>query len=437
MHRAAAAAAAVADDLATAAAAAADAAAAAATDGDGAAAASAAAAAVVAGAVAGEIAVEAEVEQVLTEAVEQVVTEAVAATAAAAGEGEGGEGEGEAAGGGEGESGARSGPESGAKSDAKEARRRRLSHAALLPAEMATRWGAAEAQGAQWYVWNDFALATATEAEVLSLHAEWRRPCVLVYAREGLSERLSQLPLDAPELASRLSSMTGAFSLQQPPTVVPPERARAITPLAAHELPPKAGQLVAIDAEFVAVTHELTRPGKTAGKTIVVKPARLSLARVSILRGSGTMAGVPFIDAYVQQACAMHRLHLCMHDLRHLACAAAPHANLHAHLHAHLHACAPHAHLHMRCTGRAGGRLPDPLLGAAPGRPRPVGLAPPHHHDEGGLPAAAPAGRCRLPLRRPRAAEGLRDDQRRRAARPDHRHGRAACTCVARARASP
>jgi len=84
--------------------------------------------------------------------------------------------------------------------------------------------------------------------------------------------------------------------------VVPPERARAITPLAGHELPPKEGQLVAIDAEFVAVTHELTRPGKTAGKTIVVKPARLSLARVSILRGSGTMAGVPFIDAYVQQA---------------------------------------------------------------------------------------------------------------------------------------
>ena len=413
MHRAAAAAAAVADDLATAAAAAADAAAAAATDGDGAAAASAAAAAVVAGAVAGEVAVEAEVEQVLTEAVEQVASEAVAATAAAAGEGEGGEGEGEAGGGGEGESGAKSDAKSGGGA-AVEARRRRLSHAALLPAEMATRWGAAEAQGGQWYVWNDFALATATEAEVLSLHAEWRRPCVLVYVRGGLSERLSQLPLDAPELASR--SMTGAFSLQQPPTVVPPERARAITPLAAHELPPKAGQLVAIDAEFVAVTHELTRPGKTAGKTIVVKPARLSLARVSILRGSGTMAGVPFIDAYVQQACAVHRLlHLCMYDLRHLACAAAPHAHLHAH---------PHAHLHKRCTGRAGGRLPDTLLGAAPGRPRSVGLAPPHHHDEGGLPAAAPAGRRRLPLRRPRAAEGLRDDQRRRAARPDRRHGR-------------
>ena len=34
----------------------------------------------------------------------------------------------------------------------------------------------------------------------------------------------------------------------------------------------------------------------------MVKPARLSLARVSILRGEGTMAGVPFIDAYVQQA---------------------------------------------------------------------------------------------------------------------------------------
>ena len=200
MHRAAAAAAAAAaaDDLATAAAAAADAAAAAATDGDGAAAASAAAAAVVAGAVAGEIAIETEVEQ--------VVAEAVAATATADGEGEG-----EAV---EGEGGTEGGAEGGAEGSggAVEGRRRRLSHAALLPAEMATRWGAAEAQGAQWYIWNDFALATATEQQVLSLHAEWRRPCVLVYGRARLSERLSQLPLDAPELASR--PMTGTFSLQ-------------------------------------------------------------------------------------------------------------------------------------------------------------------------------------------------------------------------------
>ena len=57
---------------------------------------------------------------------------------------------------------------------------------------------------------------------------------------------------------------------------------------------------MAIDAEFVAVTHEVSRPGPR-GKPVVVKPARLALARVSCLRGDrGPLEGVPFIDSYVQ-----------------------------------------------------------------------------------------------------------------------------------------
>jgi len=51
----------------------------------------------------------------------------------------------------------------------------------------------------------------------------------------------------------------------------------------------------------VAVSQEVTRRSP-AGKTIVVKPARLALARVSCLRGDGPLAGVPFIDSYIQQA---------------------------------------------------------------------------------------------------------------------------------------
>ena len=61
-----------------------------------------------------------------------------------------------------------------------------------------------------------------------------------------------------------------------------------------------AWQLVAIDAEFVAVSKEVTRRSG-GGKTVVVKPARLALARVSCLRGDGSLAGVPFIDSYIQQ----------------------------------------------------------------------------------------------------------------------------------------
>jgi hypothetical protein len=54
---------------------------------------------------------------------------------------------------------------------------------------------------------------------------------------------------------------------------------------------------VAIDAEFVAVSQEQTRAGPR-GKVVVVKPARLALARVSCIRGDGPNAGVPFIDSH-------------------------------------------------------------------------------------------------------------------------------------------
>jgi len=77
--------------------------------------------------------------------------------------------------------------------------------------------------------------------------------------------------------------------------------APTFTALSPGEPTLQAGALVAIDAEFVAVTREVTRVG-ARGKTIVVKPARLALARVSCLRGDGPMAGVPFIDSYIQQA---------------------------------------------------------------------------------------------------------------------------------------
>ncbi len=38
---------------------------------------------------------------------------------------------------------------------------------------------------------------------------------------------------------------------------------------------------------------------KSDGTKIVTKPSRLQLARVSVLRGEGPMAGVPFIDDFI------------------------------------------------------------------------------------------------------------------------------------------
>lgn len=56
--------------------------------------------------------------------------------------------------------------------------------------------------------------------------------------------------------------------------------------------------LVAIDAEFVSMQQEETE-FRSDGTKKVIRPARLSLARVSVLRGDGPKAGVPFIDDHI------------------------------------------------------------------------------------------------------------------------------------------
>lgn len=68
-------------------------------------------------------------------------------------------------------------------------------------------------------------------------------------------------------------------------------------PLRPDELP-NPGTLVAIDAEFVSMQQEETE-FRSDGTKKVLRPARLSLARVSVLRGEGPSEGVPFIDDHI------------------------------------------------------------------------------------------------------------------------------------------
>jgi PAB-dependent poly(A)-specific ribonuclease subunit 2 len=152
----------------------------------------------------------------------------------------------------------------------------------------------------QWFSWNDFALLPVSEDDVRRAHTEWKRPCVALYMVDGLGEKLRHVPSIPSMPIASAATLSADFSL----TDVPPnydERMLAFTPLSSSEVPPRKGALVAIDAEFVAVTREVTRLN-AKGRTVVVKPARLALARVSCVRGQGPMEGVPFIDSYIQQA---------------------------------------------------------------------------------------------------------------------------------------
>ena len=65
-----------------------------------------------------------------------------------------------------------------------------------------------------------------------------------------------------------------------------------------NEFPTSAGFLCGIDAEFVAYNKEETEV-RSDGTRSVIRPSRLGLARVSVLRGDGPQMGIPFIDEYV------------------------------------------------------------------------------------------------------------------------------------------
>jgi len=70
-----------------------------------------------------------------------------------------------------------------------------------------------------------------------------------------------------------------------------------VDPLAKDEVP-GAGDIVAVDAEFVSLGAEETEL-RSDGTRVVINPAHFSLARVSVLRGDGPRAGIPFIDDYI------------------------------------------------------------------------------------------------------------------------------------------
>ena len=70
------------------------------------------------------------------------------------------------------------------------------------------------------------------------------------------------------------------------------------TPLTQSEIPSQPGALVALDAEFVTLNAEEAEL-HSDGTRSTIKPSHLLLARVTVVRGEGPMAEIPFIDDYI------------------------------------------------------------------------------------------------------------------------------------------
>ncbi|KAL4065261.1 PAB-dependent poly-A-specific ribonuclease subunit PAN2 [Scleroderma citrinum] len=141
-----------------------------------------------------------------------------------------------------------------------------------------------------WYLFNDFVVCNVSEGEALSFPSTWKRPAILYLERTDVREKLDFSGLPEGIDPSILSQDT-SISVNRDKGLIKHKCLRL------EELP-TPGTLVAIDAEFVSMQQEETE-FRSDGTTRVLRPARLSLARVSVLRGNGPAEGVPFIDDHI------------------------------------------------------------------------------------------------------------------------------------------
>ncbi|CCA66899.1 related to PAN2-component of Pab1p-stimulated poly(A) ribonuclease [Serendipita indica DSM 11827] len=141
-----------------------------------------------------------------------------------------------------------------------------------------------------WYLFNDFTVRGISEEDALSFPGRWKVPAVLYYERVDMQDGLDFSGLPMTQDPSILSQDISLSVVRDP--------SRKVHELLQLDELPKPGTIVAIDAEFVQMQLEETEVFGD-GTRRILRPARLGLARVSVLRGSGPKEGVPFIDDYI------------------------------------------------------------------------------------------------------------------------------------------
>ncbi|KAI4925267.1 poly(A)-specific ribonuclease [Alternaria conjuncta] len=140
----------------------------------------------------------------------------------------------------------------------------------------------------RWHLFNDFLVRPIPKEEALRFDTSWKLPSVLTFqlksARNKIDDSWKQ-NLDTSILYRWWSSN---------PT--PPEEKFKLLQHSSEE--PRPGYPVAIDAEFIRLQAEEIEM-KADGTRQTIRPDRKGLARVSVCRGEGEQAGLPFIDDYI------------------------------------------------------------------------------------------------------------------------------------------
>ncbi|KAK9447889.1 ubiquitin carboxyl-terminal hydrolase-domain-containing protein [Limtongia smithiae] len=141
-----------------------------------------------------------------------------------------------------------------------------------------------------WYLFNDFFVTPFSAAESLKFDYAWKTPTALVYQTcDPTKQRYSTEWVAKMDTTLLYRDLFMNFDRQG---------LRFEYECLAKEEAPEPGMLVAIDAEFVQLQQEESTI-RSDGTRMLVRPSRLSLARVSVVRGEGPKAGIAFIDDYI------------------------------------------------------------------------------------------------------------------------------------------
>ncbi|PWY98088.1 hypothetical protein BCV70DRAFT_202263 [Testicularia cyperi] len=143
-----------------------------------------------------------------------------------------------------------------------------------------------------WYLFNDFLVRNTPESEALGFQNTWKIPSVLMWEREDMA------PLSMLELSEGRTCIDPTILCQDFNVSWNRDPKRIRHELLSHDELPRPGMLVAIDAEFVALNQEELEI-RSDGTRSVIRPTRLSLARVSVVRGQGSKQGEAFIDDHI------------------------------------------------------------------------------------------------------------------------------------------
>ncbi|OUS42956.1 PAB-dependent poly(A) ribonuclease, subunit PAN2 [Ostreococcus tauri] len=147
----------------------------------------------------------------------------------------------------------------------------------------------------EWLLFNDFVVSQVSKDEVTQLYGQLKIPCLCMYTKV---EKPAPLPLPPSPITFELyKKVTHGMSVPRGVPFVPFS--------CVGEDTPGPGMLLGIDAEFVSLAPAImaVRDDGTEYESV---PARLGLARVSVVRGQGQQKLTPIIDDYIRAVEPVH-----------------------------------------------------------------------------------------------------------------------------------